>query len=302
MSLGGTASGALGGVVAFFDDSDAATASLVGVGGTNGGEGGRIEFRDSSTADLARPHLSGNGRLDISQHQGGLTIGSLSGAGLVDLGSETLLVGRNNRNRTFAGVIDDGDSGSGSLTKIGSGKLRLSGANTYGGGTTLVDGALVVNNTTGSGTGTGNVTVLGGYLGGSGVIAGSVTLGTQNTSWLAPGEGGQGTATLTVQGSITFDSNSQYQWRVSTITKEGDTLVANGVTIRGGNSFFGIQLGDGPLPMGKVYIVINNTSSKPIAGVFSNMPEGSGLGFGSHNYSVTYRGGDGNDLALTVVN
>ena len=54
----------------------------------------------------------------------------------------------------------------------------LTGANTYTGGTTIEDGNLVVNNRTGSATGTGAVQVNAGRLGGRGTIAGSVTVGT----------------------------------------------------------------------------------------------------------------------------
>lgn len=50
-------------------------------------------------------------------------------------------------------------SGTGSLTKIGVDTLRLTAANTYSGGTLVNEGTLQVNNTSGSGTGTGPVTI-----------------------------------------------------------------------------------------------------------------------------------------------
>ena len=68
------------------------------------------------------------------------TIGSLSGAGFVQLGSATLTAGGNNSVTTFAGVI----SGSGGLTKVGIGTLTLSGANTYTGLTTVSAGTLEI--------------------------------------------------------------------------------------------------------------------------------------------------------------
>ena len=60
---------------------------------------------------------------------------------------------------TIGGVIGDG-GGNFNLKKTtsGTGTLVLTGANTYGGGTNVAAGTLLINNTTGSGTGTGFVT------------------------------------------------------------------------------------------------------------------------------------------------
>jgi autotransporter-associated beta strand protein len=77
-------------------------------------------------------------------------------------------------------------SGGGVLTKTSSQSLIISGDNTYTGGTTVSAGGLFVNNLSGSGTGTGAVTVNGSStLGGTGTISGAVTMNA--TSHLAPG-------------------------------------------------------------------------------------------------------------------
>jgi hypothetical protein len=80
-----------------------------------------IIFDGASTGGTARVKVFGNGYLDISSHQSGLTIGSIEGSGNVRLGANDLRVGTNNMNTTFSGVI----SGSGSLAKVGSGVLTL---------------------------------------------------------------------------------------------------------------------------------------------------------------------------------
>ena len=61
------------------------------------------------------------------------TIGSLAGTGGVTLGSATLTTGNDNTSTIFSGTI----SGTGGLTKIGSGMLLLTGANTYAGPTNI---------------------------------------------------------------------------------------------------------------------------------------------------------------------
>jgi outer membrane autotransporter protein len=86
------------------------------------------------------------------------TIGSLAGAGSVTLGSATLITGNDNTSTTFSGTI----SGTGGLTKIGSGVLTLSGTNTYSGGTTLAAGTLRV--TSNQALGTGALTTTGSIL------------------------------------------------------------------------------------------------------------------------------------------
>jgi len=69
------------------------------------------------------------------------TVGNISGAGSVQLGSATLTTNGDNSSTTLAAVI----SGSGGLTKLGTGTLTLSGVNTFTGATTVSDGTLVVD-------------------------------------------------------------------------------------------------------------------------------------------------------------
>ena len=89
-----------------------------------------------------------------------------------------------------------------SLIKEGTGTLILTGANTYNGGTFVNEGILLVNNTNGSGTGSGAVVVNGGTLGGTGTISGAVTVNAGGT--LSPGMS-PGVLTL---GSLTLEAGS----------------------------------------------------------------------------------------------
>jgi autotransporter-associated beta strand protein len=102
-----------------------------------------------------------------------ITVGSLAGGGAlggnVTLGTGGVLTVGDATSTTFSGAV----SGAGSLIKTGSGTLTLDGSlNTYSAGTTVNAGTLLVNNLTGSGTGTGAIVVNGtSTLGGSGFIA-----------------------------------------------------------------------------------------------------------------------------------
>jgi len=74
----------------------------------------------------------------------------------------------------------------GGLVKTGAGKLEVTGSNTYSGDTWVQGGSLLVNNTSGSGTGTGNVrlaasTTLGGHGSISGTVGGAGTIAPGNS-------------------------------------------------------------------------------------------------------------------------
>jgi autotransporter-associated beta strand protein len=104
---------------------------------------------------------------------------------------------------TYSGNLGSATAGM-TLTKQGAGTQILAGANTYNGNTLIESGRLLVNNTTGSGTGGGTVTVnSGATLGGSGTVSGAVNV----TGSLAPGAavGTLATGTLTMNSGSTFD-------------------------------------------------------------------------------------------------
>ncbi|HWK64894.1 MAG TPA: autotransporter domain-containing protein [Rhizobiaceae bacterium] len=121
------------------------------------------------------------------------TIGSLSGAGRVEVGNRTLTVA-GNASTTFSGQVS---GAGGSLVKLGGGMLTLSGTNTYTGPTVVGLGELRVNGSLG------NTAVSVGpsaTLSGVGTIAGPVIVDGR----LAPG---QSPGTLTV-GSLTLGAGS----------------------------------------------------------------------------------------------
>ena len=100
-----------------------------------------------------------------------------------------------------ANIVDLSGYAGRSLVKDGPGAMSLSGANTFAGGVNVNAGTLLVNNTTGSGTGTGAVNVSSGAtLGGTGTIGGATTIA-----------GGATLATGASVGTLTFDSDLTLQ-------------------------------------------------------------------------------------------
>ena len=141
------------------------------------------------------------------------TIGSLTGAGTVNLGGATLTIGNDNTSpAAFSGAITSATGGG--IVKVGTGTLTLTGSgSTYGGGTSVNGGTLLANNATSS-TGTGGVLVnLGGTLGGFGAIAGDVTLAGGTVMAGTPAA----TGTLTTRGTHTWASGT-YAWRINDAT------------------------------------------------------------------------------------
>ena len=305
---GTTVDGAFGGRVQFFIQTPTAgAATLIATTGVGDGEGagGGILFEDDSAGAQARIELFGNGFLDLRDHDTPeLTIGSLEGNGLVFLGGANLSIGSNNLSTIFSGLIEEASEGvTGALTKVGTGILMLTGANTYTGGTTIEGGKLVVNNRSGSATGTGAVQVNAGVLAGRGTIAGAVIVGTGSGGGaaLAPGRRGSKPDILTIQGALTFQLDSTYKFELKSSTATADKVVANGVTINDGAQFSPSDLDSAVLPIGTVFTAISNTAATPITGTFANLADESTITIGNNTFQADYEGSDGNDLTLTVI-
>ena len=296
-----------GGQIIFQDNASAAQAVMLAEGGQNGGHAGSFYFNGDSSGGTAFLFLLGNSTLDISGHNSpGVSLGDLSGDGRIFLGANNLTAGELGFSDTLTGPIRDGGVAGGtggSLTKAGHGQLTLSGASSYRGGTIVASGLLTVNNTDGSATGSGPVEVQpASVLNGSGVIAGAVTVFgmNHNLGILEPG-------TTDFVGQLTIGNRLTFRGGAYNCTLDRDSVTADAVVARGvkiGNGTFVLNsTGSLPLPLGAVFTVLNNTSATPIAGTFTSLPEGSVVQLSNppNNLLVSYSGGDGNDMTLTVV-
>ena len=212
---------------------------------------------------------------------------------------------------TLSGIISPGvGQRDYAISKTGTSTFALSGANGYGGGTSVTGGTLLVNNSTGSGTGTGTVTVngSGSTLGGTGIISGSVLLGnTTAGAVLNPGpKGTNGTAgavgTLST-GSLTMTGSNVFHVDASgTAATSWDKLNVTGAVVLGTTSTLELSIASGlNFTLGSQYTLIANDGTDAISGAFSNAANGSTITAGSYLFTVNYAGGTGNDLVLTLV-
>jgi autotransporter-associated beta strand protein len=150
--------------------------------------------------------------------------------------------------------------GSTGLTKTTSGTLTLSGTHTYTGATTIAAGKLVLD-----GSITSNLTATNGTLAALGdpVITGDLEIPSPGTFEATPG------VTLTASGNVTLAG-------------------ALGLTTQP------------DLTVGDTFTLLEKTTPGPITGTFTGRPEASIFTAAGQNWQITYLGGDGNDVVVTV--
>jgi autotransporter-associated beta strand protein len=201
-----------GGVTEFYNQSSAGTATI------SNNFRGSLLFLSTSDGSTARTFNNVGSNVDISLATTGISIGSIEGDGNIYLGSKKLTLGNTNvTSAAIGGVISDcGPNGGnciagagsigGSLLKVGSGAIILSGANTYTGATNVNGGTLSVNGSIASSSLT--TVNAAATLGGNGTV-GNTTI---NGGTLAPGNS---IGTLSVQGNLVFTAAASYMVEVS---------------------------------------------------------------------------------------
>ena len=215
-------------------------------------------------------------------------------SGNVALGGNALTV-----NGTGDTLISGNVSGLGSvsdLIKDGSGTLTLTGANTYTGGTAVNGGTLLANSVGATGTGSVTVSNAGTTLGGSGTI-GAVTVNAGAN--IAPGNGGNSTATLTV-GTLTLASTSNFLVNINGTTPGTQfsqlSVLAGGAVITGSNLLVHVGI---TLSVGQTFTILNQVLGAAVTGTFAQ--GNTVVGSNGTVFSINYAGGTGgNDVVLTV--
>ena len=262
---------------------------------TTGSAGGSWLTLGGSTAlASATINLTGNNNVVSGQYgtstllfQSGLgnafTIGGLTGSGNVSLSTTTLnntaatpaavalAVGNNNGSTTYSGVIADGGASGGSLTKVGTGTLTLSGANTYTGGTNVNAGILSLGSSGALGS-TGTIGLGGGTLQASAsnttdysarfstAASQSYKIDTngQSVTWASALTSPGGTLMKSGSGTLTLTSNSSSYSGATTVS--AGTLLLNGSL---GNTAVSVNNtgtlgGSGTIGTGTSSVTVNN--------------------------------------------
>lgn len=182
---------------------------------------GHVNALSGSTLDM---DATDSGTVNFSLSGQTYNVGGLQGSRDLAAGDNSLSVGANNASTTYSGAL----SGTGGLTKTGSGALNLSGTNAYTGTTTVAEGKLLIN---GSTAGAAVTVQSGASLGGSGTVGGATTF--LNGSFHTPGNSPD---IQTFTGGLTYNTGSTFEWE----------LIGNTVALRGIN-YDGVDVSASPL-------------------------------------------------------
>jgi len=232
--------------------------------------------------NFASVQINSSGLLDLNGFPE--ITGAPSGTGRVHVNGSSFSANTLPGQTIFDGII----SGSGNLVQIGIGTWILNGANTFTGfstanATLLVNGTFPVNAVTVYGT-----------LGGTGQV-GHVFVA--DTGQLAPG---LSPGRLTTS-NLTFYPTSTYRVELngSTPGTGYDQLKVNGDVDLGGG-VLEVTLEFNPVG-GESFTIIDNDGSDAVAGSFDGLPEGVSFMADGSLFDITYAGGDGNDVVITLL-
>jgi autotransporter-associated beta strand protein len=219
-------------------------------------------------------------------------INTLRGSGTVNMGTNGYLeVGINNGTSTFDGTMTGtGIVGGWALGKFGTGTFTLTGTNSCTGYTYAQAGTLIINGnqpqvpvyvTSGATLGgTGAVGIVAAY----GIISPGASPGILNTSNVTFSASGN----LTVQLTGLTPGNSYDQLNVTGTV----SLASAALTV--------VPAFATPVSIGQQFTIINNDLSDAITGTFSGLAEGATNTAGNYQFTISYVGGTGNDVVLTL--
>lgn len=254
------------------------------------GTGGGTVDTNANDATLAGP-IAGAGALTkvgagtltlsgVNSHTGGTTVSAGTLAGTADslhgnISNNATVIFDQATAGTHGGVI----TGTGDVIKQGLGALTLTGFNTYTGGTLVSAGSLLVNGTIRS-----VMVAPGAVLGGVGRVGPAVINGR-----LAPGNS---IGTIST-GSLTL--NGIYEVELSAAGHSDRTGVTGTVSL-GSTSRLSALADPGSYATSTEYLIIDNDGSDAVNGNFGSLAVDSPF----LEASVSYAGGDGNDVVLQL--
>lgn len=237
------------------------------------------------------------GTFDIGIHTE--TIRSLAGnpSATLLLGNPGRLVVREPLSGNFPGTI----AGAGTLVTASPGHIRLSGSGPAFTGSVAIEWGTVEIGP-GSSFPAATFTSFAGGSGGS--LQGSGTVGriVVNSPGLNVYPGHGPVSGVLTAGEYTSSGSGTLYFEIRGTTPGAlhDQLVVNGPVALGGGSLYVTFDGYAPA-VGDAFRIIDNTTPNPTLGTFSGLPEGAVLTYGPVAMRISYVGGTGNDVVLTVI-
>jgi autotransporter-associated beta strand protein len=216
------------------------------------------------------------------------TIGSLAGAGEVNLGAGTLTTGGNNASTVFGGLIGN----IGSLTKQGSGTFTLTGDNVYSGPTLVMGGKLIVNGSQPASA----ITLMAGAidsptLGGIGTVSTVNSIAGTISPGNSPGKLNTSTVTLDSGSKLLVELNGTVPGSGYDQLSVSGSLAANQATLQVAMNVAGA--------IGNQYVIVNHPSGSTST-IFAGLSENDIITANNGvQLRISYAGGDGNDTVLT---
>lgn len=207
----------------------------------------------------------------------------------VDLNGKTVTLDGNGI-QEFNGSI----SGAGNFIKTGTGRVQVNSALTGGGGINVQDGVMIFHHAVNTKTV---------QMSAPGIVSGggTVTSLTGSSGTVRPGLNAPGI--LTVAGSLLLSGTAVVEMEIkgSTVGTGYDRLSVGSAVSLGGSSL-SVTVGSGFVPVpGTVLTIIEKTGAGAVNGTFSGLPQGADLVVGNVTFAISYTGGDGNDVTLTVL-
>lgn len=276
--------------------ADAIAGSLV-VGDTIGTANTAITKLTASNQikDTSSVTVKSDGKFDLGANSD--TVGTVSLQGGNITGTTGVLTGSSYdvQSGTASAILGGSTA---ALTKSTNGSATLSGANTYGGGTTISAGTLLVANGSGSSaTGSGTVNVgASGTLGGTGYInagANGITI----NGVLSPGAlataGSVGTINLATTGALTLTSTSTVMFDITSLANKDLIALTNTAVSLGGT--LALNLPVSGIDYTQSYTILSGAST--VNGSF-----GSVTGYDSTDYEAQFVFSGGNyDIVFSAV-
>jgi autotransporter-associated beta strand protein len=224
----------------------------------------------------------------INAGAGGVTLAA-EGIGIIaDISTDGGLALVTSGNARVDGTI----RGAGGFTQASAGTTTVNGTQAYAGVTAIDSGTLLLRGDITASRAT--IVHGGGTLAGTGT-AGAVTV--ESGGMLSPGA----SPGILHTGDLTLAAGAIFAVEIAGIRAGTgyDQLDVHGAVALGGATLDAVLLA-GFDPAAASFTLIDNDGNDAVAGTFAGLGEGDTLSIAGHQFTISYQGGDGNDVALTA--